>query len=432
MSLLFPFLTAYDPPESSEGTLDPLGLDQIADRLAVQLVPAVRERMQRIRFLTAMAVGAYVTEGLDENREYRDSAPYLVWEWLVIEALIRTEKENGRNWGVPGTDVTRRALNSHGYLDARSYLKTPRIFGFNGVYKRLAIHLGIVDVHLAPGTNAKQLVDAWARGMGLGGFDGSQSLLSTWSAAVQKGLKAEPPRTKTNWSMQEWEQLAKAFDPSTARAREKRCLRDLLLSPEKRHTGALPMLWNLQEEFEEDDYGEETLHDRLQERAPGYTPLLDAIRKYENFSRGLQDGFDVLRTRAARLETGGYEIADIAKNKDFRTSVDKLHERFAATKQALAAEPIADGSLPALFDERFAAFGDPREPAEWAMTLVAHHETIQKGKSAEGKRSWFDRLDDTRIFVRGDYRDPLTAIQPGRYVHAFRGGPIRRFWKDLG
>ena len=64
---MLPFLTSYDPPGTSEGTLDPLGLYKIADRLAVQLVPAVRERMQRIRFLTAMAVGTFVTEGLEDD-----------------------------------------------------------------------------------------------------------------------------------------------------------------------------------------------------------------------------------------------------------------------------------------------------------------------------------------------------------------------------
>ena len=61
----FPFLTAYDPPGTSEGSLDPLGLYQIADQLAMQLVPAVRERMLRIRFLTAMAVGSLVIEDLE-------------------------------------------------------------------------------------------------------------------------------------------------------------------------------------------------------------------------------------------------------------------------------------------------------------------------------------------------------------------------------
>ena len=56
-----PFLSEYDPPGSSEGSLDPLGLYMLADQLAVELVPAVRERMQRIRFLTAIAVGSMVS-----------------------------------------------------------------------------------------------------------------------------------------------------------------------------------------------------------------------------------------------------------------------------------------------------------------------------------------------------------------------------------
>jgi hypothetical protein len=45
MTPSFPFMTTYDPPGASEGTLDPLGLYQIADQLAVQLVPAVLERI---------------------------------------------------------------------------------------------------------------------------------------------------------------------------------------------------------------------------------------------------------------------------------------------------------------------------------------------------------------------------------------------------
>ena len=109
---MLPFLTSYDPPGTSEGTLDPLGLYQIADRLAVQLVPAVRERMQRIRFLTAMAVGTFVTEGLEDDSQRRDASPYLVWEWLVVESLIRISEDDPMLWGVPGTQVTRRALRA--------------------------------------------------------------------------------------------------------------------------------------------------------------------------------------------------------------------------------------------------------------------------------------------------------------------------------
>jgi hypothetical protein len=76
MTTTFPFLTSYDPPGTSEGTLDPMGLYQIADQLAVQLVPAVRERMQWIRLFTAVAVGARVTEGLKDDPEQHDASRY--------------------------------------------------------------------------------------------------------------------------------------------------------------------------------------------------------------------------------------------------------------------------------------------------------------------------------------------------------------------
>jgi hypothetical protein len=224
MAVTFPFLTSYDPVGDSEGTLDPLGLYQIADQLAVQLVPAIRERMQRIRFLTAMAVGALLTEGMEEDPRERDASPYLVWEWLIVEALIRHTNDDPGIRGVPGTLVTRRAVHQYGYVDARSYLKTPRIFGFHGVYKRLAIHLGIVDVHLAPGPNAERLADAWANSVGLGKLDNTKPLLARWSTAIKRSLSEKPPRTNPRFRGDDWIELANAFDPASSRAKEKRYL----------------------------------------------------------------------------------------------------------------------------------------------------------------------------------------------------------------
>src|SRR6476661_7408200 len=125
MTATLPFLTSYDPPGTTEGTIDPLGLYQIADQLAVQLVPAVRERMQRVRFLTAMAVGSLVTEGLNNDITQRDTSPYLVWEWFVIQAIVRRLSRDNDLAGVAGRLMARRAVSRYGYLDARSYLKTP-------------------------------------------------------------------------------------------------------------------------------------------------------------------------------------------------------------------------------------------------------------------------------------------------------------------
>ena len=133
-----------------------------------------------------MVVGSFVLEDLEANPRHRDASPYLVWEWLVVEALIREISDDASIRGVPGSGVTRTALAQHGYVDARSYLKTPRIFGFHGVYKSLAVHLGLLDVHLGSGPNAERLADAWARGRGLGGIAGAKTLWARWKATVIK------------------------------------------------------------------------------------------------------------------------------------------------------------------------------------------------------------------------------------------------------
>jgi hypothetical protein len=434
MLTTLPFLTSYDPPGSSEGKLDPLGLYQIADQLAVQLVPAVRERMQRIRFLTAMSVGALVTENLPDNPINRDASPYLVWEWHVVESLVRNIGDELELLGVPGSLVARREIGQHGYLDARSYLKTPRIFGFNGVYKRLATHLGLVDVHLGPGPNAERLVDMWARGFGLSGLSEAKAKISRWSTAVKRGLAEKPPRTKTTWGSAEWAELAEAFAPNRCGAREKRYLRELLFAEGDRRLGALPAIWHLLSQYTNPNVEEEPLHNLLERRAPSYSPLTRAIRAYESFARSLHDAFDLLRAEAAAAAqsgTLGFDVPKIAHNSDFKKSVGNLHKRFEAAHNALDEVSLTSVSLKNLFDERFRAFAEPMDAATCAIALCSQHETVQRAKSADGKRPWFDRLGQNHIYIRHAYRIAKREIQPNRYVHDYRTKPIRRFYFDL-
>ena len=432
MAISLPFLTTYDLPGTSEGSLDPLGLYQIADQLGVQLVPAVRERMQRIRFLTAMAVGAFVTEDLDDDPRHRDASPYLIWEWLIVEALIREMGQDKSVRGVPGALVTRRAISRHGYLDVRSYLKIPRIFGFHGVYKPLALRLGLVDVHLAPGPNAERLLDAWAHGLGLAGIADAKPMLSRWSAAVRRSLEENPPHTRPGWGTDDWAELANAFAPSTMKFREKRYLRELLVeTPADRSLGALPAIWELQAEFDDEGFREELLHNRLEKRLPRYAQLLQGIRAYEGFARSLQDGFDILKAEAAGLDAQGFFVPKIAEDKDFAKSVRGLHAKFEAAHRALGEVPMTSFSLKNLFSERFQVFAEPMDAGTCAAALCRHHETIQAGKSDSGKRPWFDRIGPDRIYIRHQYREPKRDIQPDRYVHTYRGWPIRRFYSDL-
>ena len=75
--MLLPQLTEFDPAESTEGSIDPLGMYAIADALAMRLVHGVRERQLYPRFLTASAVSLAVCEDMEH---LGDVEPWLVEE----------------------------------------------------------------------------------------------------------------------------------------------------------------------------------------------------------------------------------------------------------------------------------------------------------------------------------------------------------------
>jgi hypothetical protein len=428
MSLTLPALTVFDPETSSEGTLDPLGLYMIADKLATKLVPAVRERMQRIRFLTVIAVGAVLSEELQWKTDDSECEPWLVWEWLVVEALLRSTTIAPELRGVPGTLVTKRALSTHQYLDERSYLKTPRIFGFHGVYKRLANHLGLVDVHMNPLASADELVQAWAHDQGYLTRQEVNQVFETWKTGLRRSLEATPPRTHTYWNTEKWDKLAQSMRPDGAGKHEKKVLSRLLLNNDHRSLGALSDIWRLQEVLVDDTYCEERVFAELKLRAPNLSTLLDAIKLYEAFCRKLTDGFNLIRKQAVYADMRGLKVTELGVESNFVIAVADLASAFESAYAALQA---LDGRLASEFDERFRAFAEPMPSSESAVALCDHHESIQRGKSDSGKRTWFDRLGDDRIYLRQQYRESITDPTPDRFVHVYRARPIRNFYMDL-
>ena len=104
-------------------------------------------------------------------------------------------------------------------------------------------------------------------------------------------------------------------------------------------------------------------------------------------------------------------------------------ERFAAAHRALgeATTPPVQN----LFDERFGKLAEPMDAQTCARVLCEHHERIQRAKSVEGKRPWFDRIGSDRIYIRPAYRILQHEIAPERYLHSYRGGPIQQFREDL-
>ena len=166
--LTLPELSAYDPPVAGEGSLDPMGLAAISDRLADRLVPGLRARMQRVRFVTAMAVGATgVRDARRRAARGRDLDAGDLLRVAVIEGFVRRLPPQLIPQGVPGS--RRLAPSSAGTqrLSAATYLKGPSVFGFNGVYKPFAVDARVVGSELEPGPRCAELVRALGARAGL-------------------------------------------------------------------------------------------------------------------------------------------------------------------------------------------------------------------------------------------------------------------------
>ena len=138
LEFIAPYLTEADPVSLSEGSLDPLGLYVIADRLALTLVPGFRERMSKPGFFKAIAAGSHICSQF--NSEYASDGitpAYLVYEWHVVQALIKTfiNDDPDQLIGLPGREKATDAYEDGEPLSFKRYLVTPNVFGFHGVYR---------------------------------------------------------------------------------------------------------------------------------------------------------------------------------------------------------------------------------------------------------------------------------------------------------
>ncbi len=118
---ILPFLSQFDPPLQAEGSLDPLGLYSIADALGVRLAPGVRERQSKPRYLTLALVGmAACGDAVVATGEAKRLPAWLVYEWLVVEALMR-RAEGGVLSGIPGRDKVLSTIAANDVVCMRTY-----------------------------------------------------------------------------------------------------------------------------------------------------------------------------------------------------------------------------------------------------------------------------------------------------------------------
>lgn len=430
--LMVPFLSEKDDAEKSEGGIDPLGLEAIADALGTRLVPGVRERQTHPRYLTATAVGLAVCERFDEGTLAKDgvSEPWQVFEWYLVEGLVRTA--NGPTRGVPGSQKALKAILEKVPLSARRYLKTPTVFGFHGIYRLLGRTLGIEQAGRL-GEFGYELLEVWARERGLTAFVGSgngpgQDFKDQLYSAIEDGLEAGATARKDGWAG--WNLLRQHLDPFESGEAESALIMQGLLDDQKgfrRPVIEFLISQTGREVWKDSESSERAFHNALRSTTNlELQELLDAIGLYERFCRLCQDAFDdclveMTRTSAKiSIEQLGKEPSVQKASVDVPALFSELIDRLEPFKQA------------GRFQESFQSLATPCSPTDWARLLTDHHRDTQKRKPPEGKQPWFERFDDGSLMLRPLYKRDMKGLHNDSYVHAYRTAPLWSFVEDLG
>ena len=432
LETLSPLLNQLDLRESTEGYLDPLSLYAIADSLGVRLAPGVRERQSHPRYLTAMAVAAAVCASFDEDTVASDgvSPPWQVFEWLMVEGLVRTQSEDKPLVGLPGRDKVGRTLKDKVPVSARTYLKTPSVFGFHGVYRLLAKTLDVVNEDRL-GELGYRLLSAWEKAQGLPGFYTTnsgvgQSVRQMLQTAVQEGLAAGHVTRYPGW--RGWEFFNTHLHPNDFTHEEAQLIAIALLdevTPYREQT--LRFLTSREGQKAWVGRDEREFHQKLRPHAtPDFTALLDAIDHYETFSRMLQDAFDdcLYHLSQYRHPQDFKQLGDLPSIKACSQAIPKLYRTVSD-----ALSPFNESSR---FETTFRRFADPLPPAEWAETLLDHHREVQNNKPPNGRAPWLDWFANGKVMVRAGYVREEGGRHTADYVHAYRTMPLYSFAMDLG
>lgn len=427
-----PLLSEYDPAVSVEGSIDPLGLYGIADSLAVRMIPGVRERQKHPRFLTVLCVSLALCAEFDEDAITADqvSEPWQVFEWYVVEGLVRT-LDAASIRGLPGQNKTAKAIQEGVPLSAKRYLKTPSVFGFHGVYRALSRELEI-ELGGRLGESGCELLTAWQREQGLPGFWGSQEGEgSRWRqklvAALRDGLQNGAVSRGSTW--QGWRFCGDHLAHLNPGPEEARLLAGLLNRGEGNLRREVTDFLASREGREAwiRNGSEREFHGALEKvSSRELRELLEAISSYERFCRLLQDAFDdcLHHLSVTRRKIRPQELAGL---KGVVRANREAPEVFPEAALRLAAFDLA-----ARLEEGFGFLGQKLEPDVWAEALMQHHRRVQGQKPPRGKASWIDRFDDGGYMVRPLYLRDKGGTHNDEYVHAYRTGSLFSFLTDLG
>lgn len=438
--LPLPRMSAYDPPSSGEGRLDPLGFSVIADRIASTFARPVRARMQRVRFLTAISLGGLFVEELSgvEPAVAGDTAQ-LAYERIVVESVARAR--SAADPGIPGITKAQAALLANERLSARGYLKGPRIFGFHGVYRTLVAANGVLDDvggTLSPGLELLRVVETETGLHGLSdpSRSGSGTDLVAWlKNESRKGL--EIGRNSFRKRSPFVEVIASLTAPSAAGPLEKiaqaQILREPLPSPFVADDEAYLETLDLLPAGERNEFGElELVENLLLRGSEALRARMSMLIAYEEFARQVLFLFDSFRywSSVALEALTPREFTD--RDDRFTSIVRDLPARYRDAFVAIdgAVAFGVDPDLSASFGLAFGPFGDVSNVPEFIEVMMLHHQAVQGRKPPSGKRAWFEPIGETWV-VR-----PLYSLsdQPeinSDLIHPYRLSTLANFLADL-
>ncbi|MHB1424393.1 MAG: hypothetical protein ACYC3I_14575 [Gemmataceae bacterium] len=431
-AVLTPFLTLPDPLESGEGALDPLGLATLAEQLAEWILPGMTARMHRPRFLTAIAVSAAVCEGLEEEVAEDGKTPaWLVLEWLLVEAFARAGVKDDAPPGIRKATTAREAGIP---LGANNYLKAATVFGFHGVYKRLARHLEIVDEDFQAREGGYQLLKVWEREQGLQGqFTGTVHnsggrLRYSLRSAVEDGLQKGCTDRSNGW--QGWSFFVEHLAPGSIGPDEADSLRRLLLDPKGEPRGELFRLITESNIFRrEEKIGDAAVVNYLLPKVSAdLAARLRAIAAYEAVATPLDHCWDWLRHLSTQAGARALRRAEFTEVVEIREAAKLLRERLRSAEEALKNAPH---SIPEEFAELARFFENGADAESLYEALLERHAQVQKAKPPEGKLQWFDRTTDGSAFVRMHYRLRERPQPSEAWRRPYRLQAVLSFCRDL-
>ena len=433
------FTTQLDALANGGGSLDPMGLYAIADRMATTLVPGVRERMSNLRYLTASAYGAEVCQGMsDEPLIQARLEPYMALEFHLVSGWIqRFEKQEKEIAGLPGIQKSQECYRTRPKgelkLNPGRYLKTASVFGFHGVYRTLASDLRVVDAHYQLGATGEALVEQVQRLFESAGLSWKDHLDRMRQAVRATRIEGQ---TSRQWGWKVHGVAAEILKPHNMSIREQKIIRDALFS--EGQLGRHELLSFLKsKEGQKAWVGENEIKvykTFLKSSASDETEnAVKAILAFEAMAKLLHDAFHQV---LSHVEQGAQvKTEKLCSLTAVIVAADKVGERYQRVLETM--------SLAGMEAERqkvegsFAEFGGlhgtgTAKARAFLDAMIHHHQDVQKSKGRNGKQAWIRRSEDDRWYADVLGRSEQVDVETNAFVHQYRIRPLMSFLQTLG